>query len=111
MAVAPDDGLRVVEGDADAETLVELAEQAFSDFLNELLTASGAVRTGRARVVRGSLAGWQRWEPASKRCASGRPIFGPAVAGTALSTATARPLDLHRSFTVDDPRARSASSS
>src|SRR4051812_20690111 len=54
-------GVAVVEGD-DAPTVVELSEAAFSDFVNELLTASGAVRTGRAVVTHGELAGWQRWE-------------------------------------------------
>ena len=58
------DGVRIAEGDVDAATLVELPERVFSEFLHELLTASGAVMSGRARVVRGALPGWQRWEPA-----------------------------------------------
>jgi len=53
----------VVEGDHDAETVVEISEQGFSDVINELLMASGAVNTSRAQIVRGSLAGWKRWEP------------------------------------------------
>ena len=36
--IATDEGVRIVEGDADAATLVELPEQVFSDFLHELLT-------------------------------------------------------------------------
>jgi hypothetical protein len=39
--VASDDGVRVVEGDADAATVVALPEQTFSEFIHELLTASG----------------------------------------------------------------------
>src|SRR5438105_649156 len=57
--VPSDDGLRVVDGDANAVTVVELSEDTFSEFLHELLTASGAVRTGRATVTRGDLPGWQ----------------------------------------------------
>ena len=39
--VASDDGVRIVEGDADAATVVALPEQTFSEFIHELLTASG----------------------------------------------------------------------
>ncbi|HEV8296151.1 MAG TPA: phytanoyl-CoA dioxygenase family protein [Acidimicrobiales bacterium] len=94
-------GLHIAEGDADAATLVELGEQTFSDFIHELLTASGAVRTGRARVARGVLTGWQRWEPAIRSLCSGRPIYSPAVWET-LVDRDGQPLDLRRSFAVDD---------
>src|SRR4051794_2867948 len=70
--IATDDGVRVLEGDADAATLVELSESTFSEFIDELLTASGAVRTGRARITRGALDDWQRWEPAIQSLGSGR---------------------------------------
>jgi hypothetical protein len=96
------DGVQIVDGDAGAETLVELSEAVFSDFVNELLTANGAVRTERARVVRGTLDGWQRWEPAFQSLCSGRPVYGPAVWDTLVDRHGA-PLDLLRSFAVDDP--------
>ncbi|MCU1376542.1 MAG: hypothetical protein JWO68_3828 [Actinomycetia bacterium] len=96
------DGMRIVEGDVEAATMVELPELAFSEFLQELLTASGAVRTGRARVVRGELAGWQRWEPAIQALCWGRPIYGPEVWAT-LVDGDGHPLDLQRSFAADDP--------
>ena len=41
-------GVEAVVGDAAAPTLMELSEATFSEYLHELLTASGAVRTGRA---------------------------------------------------------------
>src|SRR5262245_27305469 len=100
--IATDDGIRVVEGDADAATLIELPEAVFSDFLHELLTASGATMTGRARAVRGALPGWQRWEPAIQSLCQGRPIYGPEVRERLVDRA-GRPLDLHRSFEVGDP--------
>jgi hypothetical protein len=100
--VSGDDGVRVIEGDADAATLIELDERTFSDFLNELLTATGIVRTGRAVVARGTLTGWQRWEPAIQSLLSGRPIYSPAVWDT-LVDGNGMPLDLRRSFSVDDP--------
>jgi len=100
---ATDQGVEVVEGDAGALVLVELSEATFSEFVHELLTATGAVTTGRARVVRGDLAGWQRWEPAIRALTSGRPIYGPAAWDT-LRDPDGAPLDLHRTFTVDDDR-------
>ena len=99
--VASDSGVRVVEGDAEAATIVELSERTFSEFINELLTASGAVRTGRARVARGALSGWQRWEPAIQSLCSGREIYGAAVRETLVDRA-GDPLDLHRAFAAHD---------
>jgi hypothetical protein len=94
-------GVEVVEGDAPAATLVELSERTFSEFLHELLSASGALRTGRARVTRGTLAGWQRWEPAIQSLCSGRPIYSPAVWPTLVDGAGTS-LDLHHAFSVGD---------
>jgi hypothetical protein len=100
--IATGDGVRIAEGAADAATLIELPEPVFSEFLHELLTASGAVMSGRARVVRGSLPGWQRWEPAIQALCHGRPIYGPEVRERLVDGA-GRPLDLQRSFAADDP--------
>jgi hypothetical protein len=100
--IAGERGVEMVAGDADAATLVEIPEPVFSDFLHELLTATGAVQTGRARVSRGSLAGWQRWEPAIQALCFGRPIYGPDVRER-LVDAAGRPLDLKRSFAPDAP--------
>jgi len=94
-------GIDIADGDADAATVVELSESTFSEFVNELLTASGATRTGRARVTRGSLDGWQRWEPAIQSVCSGRPIYGPAIWDELVDGDGAR-IDLSRTFTVDD---------
>ncbi len=99
-----DDGrLVVVDGDDSAVALVELSEATFSEFLHELLTASGSVRTGRAQVMRGELATWQRWEPAIRSLTTGRQIYGPRVWDT-LVDRRGEPLDLRRAFTVDDDR-------
>jgi hypothetical protein len=99
--VATSGGIEAVEDDTDAPTVVELSERAFSEHLHELITASGAVRTGRAHVTAGDLAGWQRWEPAIQSLLSGRAIYSEAVWDT-LVDRRGRALDLHRSFTADD---------
>jgi hypothetical protein len=94
-------GVWVEEGDTGDSTVVELSERTFSECVDELLTASGAERTGRARVTRGGLPGWQRWEPALQSLLSGREIYGPAVWQT-LVDGDGAALDLHRAFSVDD---------
>jgi hypothetical protein len=98
---AKPDGVEIVEGDTATATVVELSERTFSEFINELLTASGAQRTGRARVVEGTLAGWQRWEPAIRSLCSGREIYSTAVWET-LVDRDGTPLDLGRAFSADD---------
>jgi hypothetical protein len=93
--------VRLVEGTDGAATVVDLDEHTFSDVINELLTASGAVQTGRARVAVGALAGWQRWEPAIQSLCTGRPVYSPAVWATLVDRDGA-PLDLHQVFAPDD---------
>lgn len=100
---AADTGVEAIAGDVDAATLVELSEVTFSEFLHELVTASGCLATGRATVVRGDLAGWQRWEPAIRSLMTGRPVYSSAVRDTLVDRDGA-PLDLHRAFRVDDDR-------
>jgi hypothetical protein len=99
--IASDDGVRVVEDDAGAATVVELSEATFSEFIHELLTAAGVLRTGRARITRGDLEGWQRWEPAIRSLGSGRKIYSAEVWQT-LVNSDGVPLDLYRRFRVDD---------
>jgi hypothetical protein len=96
-----DYGVEAIAQDADAATLVEISERTFSEFIHRLLTASGAVMTGRAKLRRGALPGWQRWEPAIQSLCSGRPIYGSAVWQTLIDR-RGDALDLHRAFGVDD---------
>jgi hypothetical protein len=97
------DGIRAVEGDANAETLVEIDEVTFSQYLHELLTASGSVRTDRAAIARGSLTGWKRWEPATRTLITGRPIYTEAVWDT-LVDRNGKPLNLFQAFPADGDR-------
>jgi hypothetical protein len=97
------DGIHAVEGDADAETLVEIDEVTFSQYLHELLTASGSVRTDRAALTRGSLAGWKRWEPATRTLITGKPIYTEAARET-LVDRNGMPLNLFQAFPADSDR-------
>lgn len=99
--LASEDGVRIVEGNADAATVVALTERTFSEFIHDLLTATGVMMTGRAQLVRGDLPGWQRWEPAIRSLYSGREIYGAGVWRT-LVDRSGRPLNLQRRFSVED---------
>jgi hypothetical protein len=59
-------------------------------------------------LLRGSIAGWKRWEPSLQALWSGRAIFDRALATAILIDRDGSPLDLERSFTVDDSGRRSA---
>jgi hypothetical protein len=95
--------VEVIAGDDDAATVVELDAACFSEHLHQLLTATGAVRTERARLSRGTLDGWQRWEPAIQSLTTGVPIYSEAVRET-LVDRRGRVLDLHHVFHPDDDR-------
>jgi len=94
------EGIRAVEGDADAETLVEIDEVTFSQYLHELLTASGSVRTDRATLARGNLASWRCWEPATRTLLTGTPIYTEAVWETLVGR-DSKPLNLFQAFPAD----------
>jgi hypothetical protein len=96
------EGVALTEGVAGAETVVELSELTFSDHLNELLTAVGATRTGRARLLTGDVKGWRRWEPAIRSLLDGRSIYDASARDT-LVDRQGRALPLDRSFAADAP--------
>lgn len=96
------DGVEVVPVlSSDAAAVVVLDDRTFSDHINELLSANGALRTDRARMLRGGLDDWRAWEPAIQALVNGMSIYSMSVWDT-LVDRDGDPLDLHRSFTLDD---------
>jgi len=95
------EGIAVVPGADDARTVVELAPEDFSDLANEIHTASGLAMGSKLRFVRGGLVDLQRFEPALRGLFHGRPIWTPAAARD-LVDASGAPLDLSRTFSLDD---------
>jgi ectoine hydroxylase-related dioxygenase (phytanoyl-CoA dioxygenase family) len=70
------DAIRIEPGD-DVGVVVELALDAWRDFVGEIATAAGLFYGGRVRFARGDEAKLGRWEPALRALLSGRPIFDP----------------------------------
>ncbi len=96
------DGVRVTPGTQGAQTVIELSNDTFSDHLNQLISAVGAVQTRRAHVTEGTLAAWREWEPVIRSLVDGKPIYSPAVRATLVGRDGA-PLALDRTFRPDDP--------
>ncbi|MFN8642932.1 MAG: phytanoyl-CoA dioxygenase family protein [Candidatus Binatia bacterium] len=94
------DRLRVEPG-ADAPVVAVLDEAAWRDFVAELATAAGLVYGRRVTFAAGAYADLERWEPALRALASGRPIFDPDAVD--LRDRAGGRLDLRRAFTLDEP--------
>jgi hypothetical protein len=92
--------LHVRAGDT-GTVAVAMDEAAFSDFANEMWSVFGLMYSNRVRVVRGGFDHLAAWEPVLQSAWFDRPIYGPDTVA-ALVDRDGSPLDLTRSFTLDD---------
>lgn len=99
--VATDTGIDVREGHADASVVIDLSPATFSEWVDELITTSGSIRTGRASIGAGTQEDWAQWEPAFRSIMTGRPMYSAAV-WDKLVDSNGTPLELDRRFTPDD---------
>ncbi|MEE2665984.1 MAG: phytanoyl-CoA dioxygenase family protein [Myxococcota bacterium] len=85
----------------DADTVLEIVDhESWLDYLYEFRTRYGLLYSNAVRFVRGDFDSWDDWEPAIRCMYSGRPIYDPASLD--LRDRDGRPLDLERSFELDD---------
>jgi hypothetical protein len=96
------DRIDLVEGDAAADTVIELEPDIFSNLVNELDAAAGLLYGGRASCPKGKAIRWLDWEPALRAMYSGRPIYD--AASVELLDRHGAPLDVERTFTLADDR-------
>ncbi len=89
----------VVERKADDALVVGLDRAAFSDLVQDVASTFGLQMSGRAKVE-GGLDGFLEWEPVLRCFLDGRPVYEPG--SIALLDRVGAPLDLHRSFSLDD---------
>jgi hypothetical protein len=99
LAVDDDQRLLARRGAADA-LVVELDRAAFSDLMQDVLSTFGAQLTGGVDIRRGTLDQFVEWEPALRCLLDGRPAYEPG--SITLRDPAGAPLDLERSFTLDD---------
>ena len=97
-----EDGVAVVPGDEQADTVIELEPELWQNVVNELDAAAGLLYGGRAKCRRGKPMRWLDWEPVLRAMISGRPIYDPENPG--CEDRHGRPLDPARSFAPGDDR-------
>ena len=95
-------GIEITPGDAGAHTVVELAPADWSDFVWDLRSSFALLYADRVTFPRGSFGHLARWEPALRAAFDGQPIYDLADPSPILD-ADGCPLELDRSFTLDDP--------
>lgn len=95
------EGVEVAAGLGSACAVVELAPLDFSDFANEIHTASGLAMGGKLHFERGGLEDLQRWEPALRALYHGRPIWARDAVETLVDEAGAA-IDFARTFSWQD---------
>ena len=97
------DRVEVVPGVApDAETVVEMGDEAWIDYRYEMRTRIGLLYSNAVRFRRGSFDTWDRWAPAIRCLYSDRPLYD--WRNLDFRDLAGRPLDLHRRFAWDDDR-------
>lgn len=95
------DGVSVEPGVVDdAAAVISISEQSWQDHVYEFRTAAGLVLSEAIRFVAGGDEEWEPWKPAMRCMYSGKRIYDPL--NVELDDLSGQPLDLHRSFGVDD---------
>lgn len=94
-------GVTVEAGTAlDTGVVVAMSPNAWVGFVTEMRSAFGLLYGGEIAAESGSLDLLIRWEPALRALYHGRPIYDPR--SVTFIDRHGAPLDLHRSFTIDD---------
>jgi hypothetical protein len=99
---ARDAAIGIEPGDSGADTVIELAHEAWEGLVHDYESAPGLLYAGRVRCRRGDSMHFVAWEPALRALYSGRPIYDPE--GAHLADRAGRPLDTQRCFCLDDDR-------
>ena len=79
---------------------VTLDAAAFSDLMQDVVSAFGVHMTGRAQLEPSNVSGFVAWEPVLRWVLDGRPVYEPGM--ISFADRTGAPLDLHQSFSLDD---------
>jgi ectoine hydroxylase-related dioxygenase (phytanoyl-CoA dioxygenase family) len=96
------DGIEISPGDASADTVIELDHEAWEGLVHELEAPAGLLYAGRLRCVRGHAMQLMAWEAGLRALYNGRPLY--EADRLALRDRSGRPLDIERSFTLEDER-------
>ncbi len=98
------DGQRLVRdpGLEKAGIVARLAVDGLSDLVQDYQSTMGLMMTARVQVVRGEMGDWLTWEPVLRALLDGRRVYETGDVG--FRDLDGQPLDLDRSFGIDDDR-------
>ena len=98
------DGERIVleQGSENARVEAELASDALSDLVQDVKSAMGLAMESRVTIRGGGIPDWICWEPIFRALFDGRPVHEPGSID--FRDQDGQPLDLSRSFALDDDR-------
>jgi hypothetical protein len=85
-----------------AGIVAELTADALSDLVQDAQSTMGLAMTSRVRITVGDLDGWIGWEPVLRALFDGRKVH--ETGDVTLTALDGGPLDLDRTFTLDDDR-------
>ncbi len=85
-----------------AGVVAVLAEDALSDLVQDTQSTMGLAMTSRVRIAAGSINDWIAWEPVLRALLDGRKVH--ETGDVTFTDLDGDPLDLSRTFTVDDDR-------
>lgn len=92
--------IEVVQGEEQAETVVSLSAQVFSNLAQDLESPPSLIYHGEVERVRGDLMGFVRWEPMLRAMYTGRPVYDAARVD--LRDRQGARLDPSHGFSQDD---------
>jgi hypothetical protein len=95
-----DEVLRIRDGVDAAGVAAEMEPAALSDLVQDWQSTMGLAMTARVKVTGGSMNDWIGWEPALRALLDGRKVH--ETGDIDFTDLDGRPLDLDRTFTIDD---------
>lgn len=86
----------------DADIVAELSADALSDLVQDAQSTMGLAMTSRVQLHSGNINDWIGWEPALRALLDGRRVH--ETGDIDFHDLDGNPLDLDRTFTIDDDR-------
>ncbi|MFT5201585.1 MAG: hypothetical protein ACI9C1_000963 [Candidatus Aldehydirespiratoraceae bacterium] len=94
--------LAMSKGVGDVGVVAEMAEDALSDLVQDSQSTMGLAMTSRVQLTAGNINDWIGWEPVLRALLDGRKVH--ETGDVTFAGLDGEPLDLSRSFTIDDDR-------
>jgi hypothetical protein len=90
------------EGEGQSGTLAVLSADALSNLVQDRQTTMGLAMTSKVKVTQGVFDAWIGWEPVFRALLDARPVH--EAGAVVIRNRDGKPLDLSRSFVLDDDR-------